>query len=306
MPDQKTTRATLNTGSWIASLVARLKISSQLIIIWLVVIQCAPDKNNVGTTLGKVDARLQEASGLTASVANPSMFWVVSDSDNPSEVFLIDQHAKTRMVCKLQVPNRDWEDIAIGAGPDPKKKYIYVADIGDNWGQYEYKIIYRFEEPTLHAQTEMTIAQIDKLVLRMPDGSRDAETILIDPFDNDLFLISKREDSVGVYTVPYPFHKDTLTLRKVMKLPLSKIVAGSITLEGNEILLKDYTKVYYWKRSGEESLPEALSRKPIELPYKREYQGEAIAWSNKGNEFFTLSEAPMGSSGELLVYKMKK
>src|SRR5260221_6892711 len=140
----------------------------------------------------------------------------------------------------------------------------------------------------------------------MPDGSRDSETILIDPFDNDLFLISKTEDSVGLYTAHYPFPKDTIVLRKVMTLPFTKIVAGSISQDGTQILLKSYEKVYYWKRSETENLPEVLATKPIELPYDRESQGEAIAWSYKGDEFYTLSEGTMGNAADLFVYKLKR
>jgi hypothetical protein len=140
----------------------------------------------------------------------------------------------------------------------------------------------------------------------MPDGKRDSETILIDPFTNDLFLISKREDSVALYTTPYPFPKDTIVLRKVMVLPFTKIVAGSISRDGTQILLKTYEKVYYWKRTRQESLAEIFSKKPIQLPYNKEQQGEAIAWSNDGYGYFTLSEGTMGSSADLLMYKLKK
>lgn len=285
-----------------------MRIKFLLLTICLFCWECKPNKNRIATTLGKVDQRLNEASGMVSSVGNPGMLWAINDSGNAPEIFLIDQHAKTRLICTLfQARNRDWEDIAIGAGPDEGKKYIYVADIGDNWAQYNLKFIYRFEEPILGQMEEMTITQFDTLTLKMPDGKRDTETILIDPFNNDLFLISKWEDSVALYTASYPFPKDTVVLlRKVMKLPFTKIVAGSISRDGTEILLKDYDRVYYWQRTTEESLPDILKKKPIVLPYEREPQGEAIAWSNKENEFYTLSEGEMGSSADLLLYKIKK
>ena len=281
-----------------------------LLVVSLFVFGCTKGKKKSSDSiisLGKVDQRLDEASGLVASVANPGMLWSINDSGNPPEIFLIDQHAKTKLICTLfKGHNRDWEDITIGAGPDAKKKYIYVADIGDNWGRYDLKFIYRFEEPTLGAQEEITITQYDTLILKMPDGDRDTETILIDPYDNYLFLISKSEDSVALYTAPYPFRKDTIVLRKVMRLPFTQIVAGSISPDGTEILLKDYNRVYYWKRTEKENLVEIFMKKPIELPYEREPQGEAIAWSNKENEFYTLSEGTMGSAGVLFLYRIKR
>src|SRR5258708_2168534 len=103
-----------------------------------------------GKNMGIVEDRLHEASGLTASVANPGHFWTVNDSGNPAEVFLIDSLAQIKLVCKLpKIDNRDWEEIAIGAGPEPEKKYLYVGDIGDNFAVYKYKYIYRFEEPSM-------------------------------------------------------------------------------------------------------------------------------------------------------------
>lgn len=260
-----------------------------------------------GTPLGQVDQRLAEASGLVASIANSGLLWTINDSGNPPEVFLIDQHAKINLVCTLSgVHNRDWEDIAIGAGPVRGKNYIYVADIGDNFAQYDFKFIYRFEEPKLAAEKEKTVTQFDTLVLRMPDGRRDAETILIDPVTNDLYLISKREDSVALYTTPYPFSHEILTLRKVMTLPYKEIVAGSITKDGKEVLLKDYDRVYCWERSSRESLPQVLAKKPVQLPYHREPQGEAIAWSRDGKRFYTLSEGTIMRPASLLVYTRKK
>ena len=261
----------------------------------------------MSTSLGKVDQQLDEASGLVESIANPGFLWTINDSGNAPEVFLIDTHAKTKLICTLfHSHNRDWEDVAIGAGPNVKQKYVYVADIGDNWSQHDLKFIYRFEEPTLTSTNSITITQFDTLILRMPDGRCDAETILIDPFTNDLFLISKSKGSTTLYSTPYPFPKDTITLHKEMALPFSEIVAGSISQDGTQILLKNYDKIYYWKRTSLERLPEVFTRKPIEVPYMREQQGEAIAWSNKRNEFYTLSEGTMGSTGDLIIYKLKE
>ena len=39
------------------------------------------------------------------------------------------------LVARLDIAgadNCDWEDIAVGPGPDPQKTYIYIGDIGGN------------------------------------------------------------------------------------------------------------------------------------------------------------------------------
>src|SRR5882672_227953 len=101
-----------------------------LVILVTLIWNCKPRKRqSFVESLGRVDQQLEEASGLVGSVANPGFLWTINDSGNPPEIFLIDHQAKTRLVCTLlHARNRDWEDVAIGAGPNAKRKYIYVAD----------------------------------------------------------------------------------------------------------------------------------------------------------------------------------
>jgi hypothetical protein len=135
---------------------------------------------------------------------------------------------------------------------------------------------------------------------------RDCETIMIDPTTNDFYVLSKREDSVRVYFSPYPFPVDTIRPKEVLRLPLTQIVSGSISTDARQILLKNYNFIYYWKRSDENTLSELLAKKPQELPYDRERQGEAICWNREGTGFYTLSESPeLGPPSQLRYYKMK-
>jgi hypothetical protein len=255
-----------------------------------------------GINKGIIDVRLMEASGLVESIANPGYLWSLNDSGNPAEVFLIDTLARIRMVCKLKVKNRDWEDIALGAGPIDGKKYIYVADIGDNLGRYDYKYIYRFEEPSLKEGAKQTILQFDTLVIKLPGKNRDSETLMIDPTNDDLYIISKREKNVHVYLQHYPY-PDTLQPADVLEIPFTRIVAGSISQDAQEVLLKDYENIYYWKRSGEKSLTELLAKTPIELSYKPEAQGESICWNHDASGYYTLSESHEGKIAQLKFYK---
>jgi hypothetical protein len=240
--------------------------------------------------VGEIDRRLNEASGLVASYQNEKCFWALNDSGNPAEIFLIDGHAKTKAVCKLTgIKNRDWEDIAIGSGPRRGKNYLYVAEIGDNNAVHDFKYLYRFEEPSLKNGAEQAITNVEKLVVKMPDGKRDTETLMIDPSTNDLYIVSKREEKVRVYMQKFPY-PDTLKPMKVLELPFNWVTAGSISRDGSEVLIKTYTSIYYWKRTQEKSLVELLAKTPLEIPYGVEPQGEAICFASDDTGFFTLSE----------------
>ncbi len=257
-----------------------------------------------GISRGIVDNRLHEASGLVESKQFASHLWTLNDSGNPAEVFLLDSTAKIKMTCKLRdVDNRDFEDIALGKGPDSSKTYIYVADIGDNQARYPVKLIYRFAEPESLDNTEVLITDFDTLQITLPDGVRDSETLLIDPINNDMYIVSKLEDSVNLYRIAYPFAKGIITAEKVATLPFHKIVAGDFSVDGKEVLLKDYDYVYYWKNTDNLSLDKLLVTKHEILQYDGELQGEAIAWARNGSGYYTLSEKVNDTLGKLLFYK---
>lgn len=257
-----------------------------------------------GEPMGQVTKRLEEASGLVESFAHPGHFWTLNDSGHPAEVFLIDNKAQIQLVCKLKgVENRDFEDIAIGSGPAEGTQYIYVADIGDNLEKFPVKLIYRFAEPKTYTKGEVTITEFDTLKIKLEDKIRDTEAVFVDPIAQDLYLISKREDSVRLYQVRFPYVEDTLLAKPIAILPFHKIVAASITADGKEMLLKDYERVYYWKNEKRIDIAKLLLTKPTLLAYDRERQGEAICWGNNGKGYYTLSEAVRGEMGALLFYK---
>ena len=260
----------------------------------------------VARKLGVVTERVEEASGLVASSANPGFLWTLNDSGNPAEIFLLDTLAQVRMTCRLAgATNRDWEDIALGDGPEPGKKYLYVADIGDNFGIHSFKYLYRIEEPTLANGPIQANIPSDRLVVVLPDGKRDAETLMIDPVRRDLYIVSKRESRVHLYQAGFPYPSDTIRPNLVATLNLTEIVAGAISPDGEEVLLKNYKHLYYWRRHGEKNLVDVMSQEPLELTYTPELQGEAICWNTHGSGFYTLSESPERRMAYLWYYGRK-
>jgi hypothetical protein len=263
-----------------------------------------------GTSKGVLEGkRMQEASGLVASISNPEMFWTHNDSGNDAEIFLIDKTGK--LVCTVHLPgikNRDWEDITIGAGPEKNKQYLYVGDIGDNKSAFNHKIIYRIEEPILgSAVTDTTLLKIDEIKFKLPDGARDSESLMLDPQTNDLFIFSKREANVNLYKLSQPFSTtDTMTAERVLeKLPLTMIVAADISPGGSEIVAKNYDHIYYWKRQSGEKLEDAIAKPAEELLYTAEPQGESIAFDRASTGFYTLSEQKKKMPQHLFFYRRK-
>ncbi len=225
---------------------------------------------------------LKEVSGLASSVNNPGLLWAHNDSGNGPDIFLIDKELSIRQRYVLAgVENRDWEDIVVGPGPDSSKNYLFVAEIGDNDAVFPLKYIYRFEEPVINEQQQEPVAieEFETIIFRLPDGQKDTEALLVDPRTKNLMVVSKREKPVNVYLIEYPYSTtDTITAKQITTLPLTQIVAGSFSADGNEILMKNYNHIYYWKNSSNASVVELLQQQPKEIPYIIEPQGESITW----------------------------
>ncbi|MGZ3832593.1 MAG: hypothetical protein ACXVB0_03655 [Mucilaginibacter sp.] len=247
---------------------------------------------------------MDEISGIAASGIHNGIYYVHNDSGDTSRFFAITPNGKIKSVIyfkgdsKEELGVHDCEDIAVGPGPVKGKSYVYLGDIGDNKGWYPYITVYRFEEQTSWIGKDSIIkANAVPIHFKYPDGPRDAESLMIDPVEKLIYIVSKRSDSVTVYTSPLDFKaNDTVTLTKRCKLyfngfkPFKWITAGDISKDGQQVLLKDYVKVYYWKRMNNEPIWKTLLRKPVELPYQQEKQGEAIGFTPDGKGYYTTSE----------------
>lgn len=261
------------------------------------------------------NGEMMETSGLAGSIWNKRLLWTHNDSGDEARVFLIDNTGNFKTTVRFEnATNRDWKDMAIGVGPEESKSYLYVGDIGDNNSVHQYKYVYRIEEPVIDANktTGTLISKVDVIKFQYPDGMRDAEALLLDPFTRDLYIISKRERKVNVYKISYPQSTtELITAELVLSQrefePTVKgdtsttgievlikgyhanyyhqIVGAAISIDGSEVLVKSYSSVCYWKRESGEELATLLQRPPIILPYTPEPQGEAITFDNEGKGY---------------------
>jgi hypothetical protein len=256
--------------------------------------------------VGKLqNKKIDEASGLAFSRTHSGIMYTHNDSGGDPYVYILDTIGEDRGKIILSgVKNRDWEDIAVGPGPDPKLHYIYVGEIGDNNAEHQQIKIFRFPEPKDLEKEILVKPEI--LTLRYPDGPKDAETLMIDPITHDIFILSKRDSLNILYRAPQSaFGSKRFELEKIMELPFTMSVAGDISSDGSQILIKNYFTVFYWQRNKNESIPEAMSRKPRILPYKPEPQGEAIAFHPSGKYYYTLSEKRFNIAPVLYRYDKK-
>lgn len=248
------------------------------------------------------DKEMDEISGIAASTINKGIYYVHNDSGDTSRFFAITPDGKLHTTIYYQGHKQhlgalDFEDIAVGPGPVKGKSYVYVGDIGDNASQRKFITVYRAEESKAWGRDSMANTKTSPINLQYPDGPKDAETLMVDPIEKLIYIVSKRRDTIGVYTSPLKYRNDdTVTMTLKAKLyfkgikPFKWITAGDISKDGLKILIKSYEKVYYWDRQPNEPAWHAMQRPARELPYKQEKQGEAIGFTPDGKGYYTASE----------------
>ncbi|TDB67834.1 PE-PGRS family protein [Arundinibacter roseus] len=255
-------------------------------------------------TPGQID----EASGLTDSRTINGYLWTHQDAGSVTKLYLI-KHDGTdiRSYIPTGITNRDWEDIAVGAGPTEGVSYLYVGDIGNNDSNpgVTSQFIYRMPELT-SLDGQFNAASIDRITYQYPDSPRDAETLLFDPLTKDLFIVSKELTQTNLYRLPYPQAiEGVMRAELIGRIPTVLLATGGdISADGKEIIVRTYSAIYYWKRPEGQSIGEVLTKNPDKmLPYELEPQGEAVCFDKEMNGYFTISERRNAPSVTLNYYK---
>lgn len=157
------------------------------------------------------------------------VLWSHNDSGNGPYIFALNattgEHIAWFELKGDNLPNHDWEDIAIGPGPQFGEDYLYVGDFGMR--QSLNKII-RFPEPKLpyfhstavvrsfsadsdsepaesHDPWELIpITKFEVIRFKYPSGkTHDCESMTIDPITGDIFIAAKHNNRLDVYVLHY-------------------------------------------------------------------------------------------------------
>lgn len=236
---------------------------------------------------------VNEISGIADSKVNPGYIWGEEDSGNPNEIYLISHNGTViKQVYLNGITNRDWEDMALVDGS------IYIAETGDNGGTYGSYRFYKFAEPSMNTDT---VTNIETINFTYPDGPHDAEAFLVDE-SKDIYILTKRDNVSRIYKLSYPYNSNN-TVSLVGSLPYSSVV--SATMNANEIIVKTYPGLFYYKRQSNQTIEQTLKSAYTSLPYVLEPQGEAVGFANDGSGFYTISEKGFGSTVNIYFYKRK-
>lgn len=233
---------------------------------------------------------LMESSGLASSLLHNGVLYTHEDSKCANVVYMIgvDGSGKGTLELTAQL-NRDWEDIAVSRLGTNGRPYIFLADIGDNGQRYPYARLYRFPEPVSLAGTQRI--RPDSLLFNYPGKPVNAETLLVDPTDGGIYVVSKEKDGAILYHIDWPAHHlDTVLAKPLLRMPFIKITGGDISPDGTQIVLRTKQDIIYWRREEGQSLVDAMAMLPERLAHRPEHQSEGITFLPDGSGIVTSTE----------------
>lgn len=295
----------------------------------------------------ETSANWQELSGGTTPflAANANYSWICSDSPANMIAAVLNSNASNQGVLTLTGATAmvDLEDItsaSIGG-----VNYLYGMDMGNNPNTADSRgagidlRIFRIVEPTITGSNQSTTNFIE-INCAFPGVNgptlRDCEASFVDPIDGKLYIITKRDATQRVYSLPHAASytgTQTLTYECTMTsiaesrtTPLTTTpcyaVSACISPNGKEILVKNYMTLYYFPRNvATQTVAQALQQSLVVVPAypgggtfpapktshpNAEPQGEAVWYSPDGRDLYTCSEYLSTEGSSATTYPLFK
>ncbi|GAA4344558.1 hypothetical protein GCM10023178_57520 [Actinomadura luteofluorescens] len=229
------------------------------------------------------DERITESSGLAASALHPGVVYTHNDSGGVPKVYALGPDGRVVAVLTLAGAGaRDWEAMAIGKDGRGRPA-IFVADIGDNLGgAWPYVTVYRITEPTRLVSRTLPATRFR---IKYEDGPRNAETMMINPRTNRLYIVSKLFGG-KIYEAPARLRTGGFNvLRKVGDAP-AIATDGAFAPDGRTCVIRTYfgARLYSVGADGRPG-------KTIEsLGVPAQKQGESVTYTADGRSLLVGSE----------------
>lgn len=260
--------------------------------------------------IARIDSRMiDESSGVTASRCKPDVFWTHNDSGGGPYVYAFDVKGALLGVWEVEgAKNEDWEDIASAKEADGKC-YLYIGDIGDNELSRDSVIVYRIQEPDISTGSvprkkddSVRTDKADEIEFSYPDGSLNAESLLIHPSSLDIYVVTKeRSTEARVFRLRNsvrrnPGGKSKLMSESVGKVTMPAILGGFLTggeisPDGRRVVICDYVGAYELSLpKDEEDFDSVWKSTPKFIETGPREQGESVAYSIDGKALYLTSE----------------
>ncbi|MDY0022796.1 hypothetical protein [Arenimonas caeni] len=255
------------------------------------------------------DRAIAEISGLAAARNFPGHYWAINDSGDDAVLHLVD--GRGRHVGSVPVRgarNRDWEDLA--SFERDGRRWLLIADVGDNGGlRKELQLIVMEEPTTLGEPADPAWIQ----AFRWPDGPRDCEAVAVDAVAGEVLLVSKKRVPAELFRLPLGAHPGgqsavaelvgtlpgieqpdarDLELNPVYGRYRAQVTAADLSPNGRVLAVLNYRSVHFYIRERGGDWAPALApdarHQHLLLPWLP--QAEGLAFGADGREIVIGSE----------------
>jgi len=251
-----------------------------------------------------LDGDLAETSGLAASRAHADVLWLVEDGGNPAQLHAVSRRGRRLASLDVEgVSNTDWEDLA--AFERDGRRYLLVADTGDNGGLRRTLLLHAIEEPARLRDGD-TLRPAWSIAFRWPDGPRDCEAVAVDAARGQVLLLSKKRRPPELFSVPLePRGRGVRTARRLGRLAgfpaagaaldataslRAQVSAADVSPDGRTLAVLSYGGLLLYPRPAEGSWDEAAKRPPIRRDVPWLHQPEALGWAADGRGLYATGE----------------
>lgn len=255
---------------------------------------------------------------MAASQHTPGAFWAINDSDTAAELHLVSSSGTRIASLPIEgVRNVDWEDLAPFTFEG--KRYLLIADTGDNGGLRRTLSLIAIEEPK-EVKDGTPLRPAWTVRFRWPDGPRDCEGVAVDSVAGKVLLISKKRVPPEMFQVSLRPERDALQVARRIALlrgiaqpstedlrrnPVygryrSQVTSAALSPDGRHLAVLNYGTAHVYARNEGQSWASSL-RNPTRLEFPWMPQAEAITWATDGRSLLIGGEQ---SPSPLIRYRV--
>ena len=255
------------------------------------------------------DDRIDESSGIAASLSVANRFWTHNDSGDSARLFAINERGETiKSVTIEHAKAIDWEDMA--GGVVDGKKILIVGDVGDNARRRESIQLYILPDP----EESLDSVPCVTINVRYPDGAGDCEAVAIDAENHRALLVKKtRLPLAGVYAIDikdqsFEFENTNaastnersqnkkpveITAERIATVPIRMVTGIDIRSDGRQMVVASYRDVFVFDREQGQTWEAAMKQTPCHAQLPRLKQIEAVCYDGDGHLWITSEGSPM-------------